>query len=265
MSLTERSWTFDSNRAPLLTSLLPRLTHRKIALLACAFCREVWHLLVDERCRKAVEACERGADGTVAPKEYVRLASGIQIAEGELRAARAIFSNRRVGALQGGQRQQARLKSAYFHAARTVRMGAGSTLYWLQYGRGKYKEVSPVLRAAESAVATLKRAAQAEGQDPGVVMYRQRSAQCDLLRDLIGHLFRPVPPIDPPWLRWHDGCVRRIATGIYDGNRWDDLPILGDALEDAGCADREILAHCRSGGVHRRGCWLVDALLGKET
>jgi hypothetical protein len=43
-----------------------------------------------------------------------------------------------------------------------------------------------------------------------------------------------------------------------------DLPILADALEDAGCADPELLDHCRAGGKHVRGCWVLDLMLGRE-
>ncbi len=42
------------------------------------------------------------------------------------------------------------------------------------------------------------------------------------------------------------------------------MPVLADALEDAGCADADILAHCRGHGPHVRGCWVVDLVLGKE-
>jgi hypothetical protein len=42
------------------------------------------------------------------------------------------------------------------------------------------------------------------------------------------------------------------------------VPVLADALEEAGCTDRTLLEHCR-GGLHVRGCWAVDLLLGKPT
>ena len=63
---------------------------------------------------------------------------------------------------------------------------------------------------------------------------------------------------------WNDGTVRKLAQAIYDDRRFADLPILADALEEAGCADAAILAHCRGGGEYVRGCWVVDLLLGKE-
>jgi hypothetical protein len=93
-----------------------------------------------------------------------------------------------------------------------------------------------------------------------------------LLRDVVGPvLFRDVP-IDPGWLTWNDGTVVRLAasayeervlpTGTMDAAR---LGVLADALEEAGCRDAEILGHLREqGGVHVRGCWAVDLLLGKE-
>ena len=56
--------------------------------------------------------------------------------------------------------------------------------------------------------------------------------------------------------------MRRLAESIYEERTFDDLPILGDALEEAGCTDPTILDHCRS-GEHVRGCWVVDLVLGK--
>ncbi|MDY3553595.1 hypothetical protein R5W24_002698 [Gemmata sp. JC717] len=42
------------------------------------------------------------------------------------------------------------------------------------------------------------------------------------------------------------------------------MPILADALQDAGCDNDDILNHCRADTVHARGCWVVDAVLGKS-
>ena len=65
-------------------------------------------------------------------------------------------------------------------------------------------------------------------------------------------------------LAWNDGTVRRITEGIYEERAFDRLPILHDALLDAGCDNEDILAHCRSAGPHVRGCWVIDLILGKE-
>jgi hypothetical protein len=85
---------------------------------------------------------------------------------------------------------------------------------------------------------------------------------CDLIRDIIN----PTPPSPPApsWLTWHDATVRRIAQGVYHDRAFERLPILADALIDAGCDNEDILVHCRSEGPHVRGCWVIDLLLGKN-
>jgi hypothetical protein len=85
-----------------------------------------------------------------------------------------------------------------------------------------------------------------------------------LLRDIFHNPFRAPPLLDPLWLTWQNGTVRKLALTIYDERRWADLPILADALEEAGCTDTELLSHCRGGDEHTRGCWAVDLLLGKQ-
>jgi hypothetical protein len=81
-----------------------------------------------------------------------------------------------------------------------------------------------------------------------------------LLRDIIGNPFRPAA-IDPTWLT---PSVTMLARVSYDESAFDLMPILGDALEEAGCTDVPLLSHCRETVEHVRGCWVVDALLGKS-
>jgi hypothetical protein len=90
-----------------------------------------------------------------------------------------------------------------------------------------------------------------------------RGVQTALLRDFFDDLLCPVP-LDAVWLAWNDGAVRKLAQAVYDGRRFADLPLLADALEEAGCTEPTLLAHCRESGEHVRGCWAVDLLLGKE-
>jgi hypothetical protein len=87
-------------------------------------------------------------------------------------------------------------------------------------------------------------------------------AQCHLLRDVAGNPFRPAT-VDPSVPRWKNGLLAGMAQAIYDEKRFGDLPILADALEEAGCDNADILGHCRGPGPHCRGCFVVDALLGK--
>jgi hypothetical protein len=82
---------------------------------------------------------------------------------------------------------------------------------------------------------------------------------------LIGRLLsehgRPDPKPDSAWLT---PTVLALAVGIYAERAFDRLPILADALEEAGCDHADILAHCRGDGPHARGCWVVDLMLGKS-
>jgi hypothetical protein len=66
------------------------------------------------------------------------------------------------------------------------------------------------------------------------------------------------------WLNWRDSTITKLAQTIYDDRRFDILPILADALQEAGCTSEEIIQHCHSPGPHVRGCWVVDLLLGKK-
>jgi hypothetical protein len=88
----------------------------------------------------------------------------------------------------------------------------------------------------------------------------ERQAQLALARCVFGNPFCPAPAVEPRWLAWDGGRVTQIAHHITDGRHFEDMPILADALEDAGCADEGLLAHCRS-AEHALGCWVLDLLL----
>jgi hypothetical protein len=96
-----------------------------------------------------------------------------------------------------------------------------------------------------------------------VVLARKASAQqwqANILRDIFGNPFRSVSA-EPSWLT---STVVALATGIYEERAFDQMPILADALQDAGCDNKHILTHCRQPGEHVRGCWVVDLILGKS-
>jgi hypothetical protein len=92
----------------------------------------------------------------------------------------------------------------------------------------------------------------------------EHEAQARLLRELFGPLpFRPVP-VAPAWLRWNQGTVRKLAQAVYQAKQFADLPVLADALEEAGCMEDDLLGHLRGPGPHVRGCWALDLALGQE-
>lgn len=88
----------------------------------------------------------------------------------------------------------------------------------------------------------------------------ERAVQADLLRCIVGNPLRPA--IFEP--EWRTASTLGLARQIYDSRDFAPLPILGDALQDAGCSNPQMIAHCNHRGPHVRGCWVVDYVLGYE-
>jgi hypothetical protein len=84
-----------------------------------------------------------------------------------------------------------------------------------------------------------------------------------IVRDIFGNPFRPVV-IERSWLTGNAGAAADLAQVLYDECAFDRLPILSDALEEAGCTDAAILSHLRGPGPHVPGCWPLDLLTGRE-
>ncbi len=113
-------------------------------------------------------------------------------------------------------------------------------------------------QGARLAMVCLQRAqAEREGRELAkVVASRSRK----ILSCIFGNPFCPVT-VDPSWLT---STVLELVRQMYDSRDFSAMPILADALQDAGCDNDNILNHCRSDGPHVRGCYVVDLLLGKE-
>jgi len=90
-------------------------------------------------------------------------------------------------------------------------------------------------------------------------IFEEFTAETIANRYVFGNPFRPVAA-DPAWLT---STVIALAEGIYRDRAFDRMPILADALQDAGCANDNILNHCRQPGDHVRGCWVIDLLTGR--
>jgi hypothetical protein len=81
-----------------------------------------------------------------------------------------------------------------------------------------------------------------------------------LLLDVFGDTFQPVAFSS----EWRTDTALTLARQIYDSRDFGAMPILADALQDAGCDSADVLDHCRGPGPHVRGCWVLDLVLGKE-
>ena len=89
---------------------------------------------------------------------------------------------------------------------------------------------------------------------------RERRLQSGLVRDIFGNPFRPVSAA----AHWLTTPVVTLAASMYEARDFTPMPILADALEEAGCDNADILTHCRTPGQHVRGCWVGDLILGKS-
>jgi hypothetical protein len=223
-AVTESEWLACTDPTPMLDFLRGKASDRKLRLFACACCRRFWHLLVDSRSQQAVEMSERFADALAGPGELTS-------AWEEARSAGDAVARQ----IDPG---------TSFDAARAVRLVCAS----------------PLLAVEQLALEGVALACAGQGLSATT---GECQAQTDLLRCLFGNPFRPVT-LDAIWRRWHGGLLVSMAGRIYDARDFTDMTVLADALEEAGCTDSDILNHCRRPGVHTRGCWVLDLLLGKE-
>jgi hypothetical protein len=220
----EATWLALADPRAMLLSLRREASDRKVRLFACACCRRIWDLLPDEANRGLVAAVEDRPDGTFDDPE---------------------------------------LNAALVASSRREHECAADPGYWaVKYlGRSFYK-VSPVegaLAAICHVQRKVSRAPGASGVESAAGAAEGRS-QCALLCDIFGPLpFRPVAVA----ASWTTSAVIALARGSYDDRRFEDLPVLADALEEAGCTAAEILGHLRGPGPHVRGCWVLDLVLGK--
>jgi hypothetical protein len=246
-----------------------KVSDRKLRLFACGCCRRIWDLIEGELQRRAVEVAERFADGTGRVIEWEK-------GEGNGQALRfrkmlrgpdeGAESLEREALLQELEEVSSRLtKEAYNcryeqvspEATAEWTLGLGCELAWgiadcaarlraapIHYWKRPFHDPNPEIWDADLF--------QEKRQE-------EMSAQAILLRDIIGNPFRPVN-IDQAWLSC---AVIMLARTIYDTGSFGDMAGLADALEAAGCDSAHILSHCRSGTEHVRGCWVVDAILGK--
>jgi hypothetical protein len=217
-----------------------RASERKPRLFACACCRAVWPCLTDERGRRAVEAAERFADGGATAQEMLAAAHGAGTAEYDATADSG-------GEDEGAQGRSHAMAAAYWAAASPETAARAAS-----WGG------CPAALAADSAASAAAWGLLDAESDREWV--RVRAAQARLARCVFGSPRRPVSP-DASRL---GGAARRLAQAAYDERAFGHLPVLADALEDAGCTDGDLLGHLRGPGPHARGCWALDLVLGKE-
>jgi hypothetical protein len=230
--MTEPEWLSCNDPGSMLNVIQDMASKRKLRLFAVACCRRIWPLLADERSRQGVEASELHVEGAL---DYLSLHTAAQKAWDAARETRAPpFAGYRAQELARGlvasHASTAAAAAAWCHDLTDVR---------------KASELSALAR---------------QGVDWSGGRNAEFVAQCDLIRCVFGNPFRTIP-FDSAWI---SSTARQVAQAIYDDRDFDRMPILADALEDAGCTSEEVLAHCRGESPHVSGCWVVDWILGKK-
>jgi hypothetical protein len=248
--MTESEWmaSIDPDAMVEFLRLTGRQEQRRYRLFSCACVRRIW-LLVLPTGREAVYMAERFADGKASEDELV------------------------VAAERAGPPPAAGLRGYALTVAWAASWAAAhlwhaspnftSTSHgWLiAYRTARHARDSVVRKAASDA----QKAQSNTGGAMRAARLAEWQAQAAILRDIFGNLFRPRPIVDAAWLAWNDGVVRKLAEAAYNERAFDRMPLLADALEDAGCTNMDILWHCRdAGAVHVRGCWVLDLLAGRE-
>jgi hypothetical protein len=235
--MTEQEWLACNDPHPMLAFLRGKASDRKLRLFAVACHRRIWHLVSDQADgRKTLEFAERFADGLATTNELHGRAWG-----------------------KPGSAFSVVLYKAWEAAENSLQFGAGivKEAVLRMDDPEKHKKWKDAFHAAWDNNSLGEAMRIADAAMPGEWVAKGRSAwteeragQCQVIRDIFGNPFRPVA-LDPAWLAWNDGAVRKMAQAVYEDRAFDGLPLLADALEDAGCTDAEILAHCRQPGRNR--------------
>lgn len=231
--MTEVEWVactpHDINR--MVYYLREKVSYRKLALFVCGCCRRLWPLLLDERFRDAIKNAEQNVDESQPQPIPYRVSDAVWDAY-----TAAYTGNGRTWdefALMARSSAAAAVLCLGGTGQEAVALHAGvDAKYW---ARSKRLAGRPAAK-------------------------RERVTCLGLLRCVAGNPFRPVA-FDP---EWRTSTAVLLAKQMYESRDFSTMPILADALQDAGCDNADILTHCRDESLtHVRGCWVVDLVLGK--
>jgi hypothetical protein len=229
MAVTEEEWLHCNSSYSMLSAFQGLLgdCRRKCRLVAVACCRQIAQARSDRHLEDLFTAIEKLADGQISEDDYRAIQAHCET---------VLLSEDRRSGLPDDEVSASWVARHLRHLPSYCRRdGPVADFFWC-----------------------IRDAASRSQADPNSKEWERD--QCALVREIIGNPFRPVS-VAPAWL---SATVTALARRIYDDRRFNDMPILGDALEDAGCHDQDILNHCRQPTDHALGCWVIDLLLGNE-
>ncbi len=235
--MTEAEWLNGNNPSPMLYFLMDNQpSQRKQRLFGCACCRRIWHLLTDQRSRRAIVSTERWSEGLVSPQELWPICKDAHAAEREAHA----------------EQHRSAATAATCISADSWDVSTDTA------GDEAASWAADAVGWENATAATSPSNTWGAAQAPAFAA--ERAEQGRLLRCIFGNPFRPVT-LNPSWLTL---TVQNLARSIFDERSLDRLHMLADALEEAGCDNINMLSHCRQDGEHVLGCWVVDLILGKK-
>ena len=234
--MTEVEWLHCDDPGPMLRFIQPRASDRKLRMFLLACCRDLWDAAADEATRYTLAVATQVADSGP---------GGMTVAETRTLAGWAVID---CGASIPYEPVLTWTEEA---TRRKVASSAAGPL------------LEEVLEALACSRLQDWSAARWDGMLQGVEAKGVGPArQAELLRDICRGPFRPIHFL-AAWRAGNVGAIHGVAHAIYQEEAFDELPVLGDVLEDAGCTEDEILGHLRGPGPHVRGCWVLDLILGK--
>jgi hypothetical protein len=237
--MKESDWLAATDPRPMLSFLADRASERKFRLFSIACCRRIWPMLVHESSRRCVEVAERYCFGLATLAEM----------QSVVESARQDPHQRWGGPLE-------------WWAGLAAADAAELTCFVIEPGDDGPSVYAQ--RAAEDVIRAIADDRAYLGSPyfsaPGTPESSDWAALCPVLREIVGNPFVQVD-----WeARWRTKPVCLLGEDIVMHQAFDRMPHLGDALVEAGCANEAILDHCRQGGGHLCGCWVVDLALGLE-
>ncbi len=270
-AMTASGWLEFTDPIPMLEFLRDHqmASSRKLRLFSVACCHRIWPFLT-ERSRKFVELAECFADSTVTTEDMNRATNkrgGTGFASQFVRAGAKVsnwYAARAVGFAIVPSVDPETDNVAWAAAAAVAIDGIDwNDPLWDTTMRTAYTSGGYEIEDEEHWAEVWDQAAFAISHNfftsfPG--WDAERNGQAAIVRDIFHSPFHLVS-LDPIWLTPQ---VLTLAQEIYDHRTFEQLLELADALEEAGCDQEVILSHCREPGPHVRGCWVLDAVLGKE-
>jgi hypothetical protein len=227
--MDERLWNACTESAALLDYVATFASASQLRWMACGFVRRHWPLLRFVRQQNAIRFAERWAAGQANGEDGPALLESLQ-----LDAINAPMFETHLFQAAVDVLQESALEAARLCRERMIQHAAQEAAYETPPGSNESRYIQQA-RVAES------------------------HGQCDVVREIIANPFRPLS-LQRHWLRHQDGAAAHLLLLIRSEQRFTDLAILADALEDAGCSEQALLEHLRQPQGHLGGCWALEAL-----